>query len=236
MLAAAPRPDSTQEAPARGLAARHVVRVWGPQRAGVPSVLSASLGRGADCDSQEGAESRGGAGTRGSCGGRRGGSQRPRPLLAVFGALSLCVSLPLPVCLSVSVSVLITHHLCLSVHLCLPLCLSISASLCISVSGCLSVSRCLPLSDSPLAGLEARLQWTQPGRTLKAAEAPASELLSCIASELSRLSAHRPAGQPCGGHAWVLCSPPLDSTLPVSGSRGQRVTGLGHSRRPRGAH
>ena len=49
---------------------------------------------------------------------------------------------------------------------------------------------------------------------------PASEFLSCIASELSCLSADRPAGQPRGGHAWVLCSPPLDSTLPFSGSRG----------------
>ena len=239
MLAAAPRPARLWAGGATPWAGRAPRGGGvGPPHAGVPSGLSASLGRGADRNSQGGTESRGGAGTRGAVGEAWGSSKTTSSSRSVFGALSVCLSLP--VCLSIFVSVLITHHLCLSLCASLspPLSLSISASSCISVSGCLSVSLSLPLSDSPLAGLEARLQWTQPGRTLKAAEAPplSCNILSCIASELSCLSADRPSGQPRGGHAWVLCSLPLDSTLPFSGSQGQRVTGQGHSQRPRGAH
>ena len=225
MLVAAPRPArlwAGGATPWAGQAPRG--GGVGPPHAGVPSGLSASLGRGADRNSQGGTESRGGAGTRGAVGEAWGSSKTTSSSRSVFGALSVCLSLP--VCLSIFVSVLITHHLCLSLCASLspPLSLSISASSCISVSGCLSVSLSLPLSDSPLAGLEARLQWTQPGRTLKAAEAPPlsfcpAERVSSAACQLTGLQGSRAGGTPgfCAPFPWTprsLSQAPGDSASP----------------------
>lgn len=156
----------------------------GPPRAGVLSVLSASLGRGADSNSQKDVESRGGAGTEAGRGEAWRSSKTTSssrwvsgaPSLCVFLCLclSLCVSLCLCRCLSVFVSVLLTHRLSLTLCVYLSPSLFISVSLCISVSVCgyLCASLSLPLSDSPFAGLEAQLQGTHPDRTLKAVEAP----------------------------------------------------------------
>ena len=71
-------------------------------------------------------------------------------------SVSLCVSVTLSVCLSVSVSLSVclsvSLYLCLSVSLCVSVCLSVSISvclcLCLSVSVCLSVSLSVPLSVS----------------------------------------------------------------------------------------
>lgn len=172
--------------------------------------------------------------------GRRGGPQRPLPLLALSLKLSLCASVCPCVCLSVcrclSIFVLITHHLCLSVHLSLPLCLYLCVIVYRGLCGCLSASLSLPLSDSPFAGLEAQFQGSHPDRTLKAVEAPVSEFLSCTASELCQLSAHRPAGQPCRWARLGSVLPSLGLHAAVSGARAQSVSGLGHSWRPWGAH
>lgn len=125
----------------------------GPPRAGVLSVLSASLGRGADSNSQKDVESRGGAGTEAGRGEAWRSSKTTSssrwvsgaPSLCVFLCLclSLCVSLCLCRCLSVFVSVLLTHRLsltlCISVSLSIYLCVIVYLGLCLWISVCLSV-------------------------------------------------------------------------------------------------
>lgn len=89
----------------------------GPPRAGVLSVLSASLGRGADNNSQKDVASRAGAGAEAGSG-EAGGPQRPLPLLAVSLELRLSVfffvSVSPCVCLSVSVGVSLSCSLTVS--------------------------------------------------------------------------------------------------------------------------
>lgn len=179
MLAAALRPDSRQEAPPRGLAGRHMVRVWGPHVQGSPRSFLPLWGEGLTVTAEK-AWSPGEGPEHGGAGGGGVGVLRDHFLfsLCLWSSVSLCLSVS--PCVSLRLRLCLDHSPSLSVCASLspPLSLSISASLYISVSGYLPVSLCLPLSDSPFAALEAQLQWTQPGRTLKAAEAPASEFLS----------------------------------------------------------
>ena len=100
----APQPDSRQEAPPRGLAGGHVVRVWGPHVQGSSRSFLPLWGEGLTITAKttwrpgEGPEQR-------QAVGRHGGPQRPLPLLAVSLELRLSefsLSLSLPVCVSLS--------------------------------------------------------------------------------------------------------------------------------------
>lgn len=147
MLAAALRPDSRQEAPPRGLAGRHMVRVWGPHVQGSPRSLLPLWGEGLTVTAEK-ARSPGEGPEHGGAGRGGVGVLRDHFLfsLCLWSSVSLCLSVS--PCVSLRLRLCLDHSPSLSVCLCISVSPSVSVYLCVIVYLCLWISACLSVPAS----------------------------------------------------------------------------------------